>query len=105
MSQQNHNASYLFEIDGLTTWERLRVVRNFLEDRAWNLNNTSSTPLIDGLLTSRNFGETKQVLVDKIIINADRYSVMYSNILGKFQNLSALLNTVASVTDIKQISW
>ena len=33
MSQQNHNASYLFEIDGLTTWERLRVVRNFLEDR------------------------------------------------------------------------
>ena len=26
----NHNASYIFEIDGITVWERLRCVRNFL---------------------------------------------------------------------------
>jgi hypothetical protein len=33
ISPVNHNASYLFEIDGLTVWERLRSVRNFLSDR------------------------------------------------------------------------
>lgn len=33
MSQVNHNASYLYDVDGLTVWERLRVVRNFLTDR------------------------------------------------------------------------
>ena len=107
--RENLKFSFEQEIADLTASvsmdEKVSWVKQETEARAWNLNNTSSTPLIDGLLTSRNFGETKQVLVDKIIINADRYSVMYSNILGKFQNLSALLNTVASVTDIKQISW
>lgn len=33
MSQVNHNYSYVFEIDGHTPWERLRVVRNFMSDR------------------------------------------------------------------------
>lgn len=33
MSQVNHNYSYVFEIDGHTPWERLRVVRNFITDR------------------------------------------------------------------------
>jgi hypothetical protein len=33
ISPVNHNASYLFEVDGLTVWERLRSVRNFLSDR------------------------------------------------------------------------
>ena len=28
-SQTNHNASYLFAVDGITVWERLRVIRNF----------------------------------------------------------------------------
>lgn len=33
MSQVNHNYSYVTEVDGLTVWERLRVIRNFLTDR------------------------------------------------------------------------
>lgn len=33
MSQLNHNASYISVVDGLTVWERLRVIRNFLSDR------------------------------------------------------------------------
>lgn len=33
MAQSNHNASYLLVVDGLTIWERLRVIRNFLQDR------------------------------------------------------------------------
>ena len=33
MSQQNHNVNYLYTVDGITVWERLRVTRNFLLDR------------------------------------------------------------------------
>ena len=33
MSQVNHNYSYIFEVDGFTVWERLRNIRNFLNDR------------------------------------------------------------------------
>lgn len=33
MSQVNHNYSYVYEIDGNTPWERLRIVRNFITDR------------------------------------------------------------------------
>lgn len=33
MSQVNRNYDYIFKVDGLTVWERLRVIRNFLVDR------------------------------------------------------------------------
>ncbi|MFA7128811.1 MAG: hypothetical protein WC136_06575 [Sphaerochaeta sp.] len=33
MAQQNHNIDYINTVDGLTVWERLRVIRNFLQDR------------------------------------------------------------------------
>jgi S-adenosylmethionine:diacylglycerol 3-amino-3-carboxypropyl transferase len=33
MSRLNREASYVYDIDGETVWERLRVIRNFLEER------------------------------------------------------------------------
>jgi len=36
-SQSNHNASYIFEVDGITVWERLRVIRSFLANRRESL--------------------------------------------------------------------
>jgi hypothetical protein len=33
MGQMNHNAAYIYSVDGVTVWERLRVVRNFLSER------------------------------------------------------------------------
>lgn len=33
MSQMNRNAAYIYEVDGITVWERLRVIRNFLRER------------------------------------------------------------------------
>ena len=33
MSQVNHNYQYIKDVDGLTVWERLRVIRGFLIDR------------------------------------------------------------------------
>jgi len=36
-SQTNHNAAYLYSVDGLTPWEKLRVIRNFLTQHQQNL--------------------------------------------------------------------
>ena len=36
-SQTNHNAAYLFSVDGLTPWEKLRVIRNFLTQHKQSL--------------------------------------------------------------------
>jgi len=33
MSRVNHNAQYIYDVDGETVWEKLRVIRNQLEDR------------------------------------------------------------------------
>ena len=33
MSRLNRNANYIYVVDGETVWERLRVIRTFLEDR------------------------------------------------------------------------
>ena len=33
MSRLNRNANYIYVVDGETVWERLRVIRGFLEDR------------------------------------------------------------------------
>jgi hypothetical protein len=37
MSQSNQNAAYLLDVDGYTVWERLRMIRNFLDDRRQSL--------------------------------------------------------------------
>jgi hypothetical protein len=33
MARQNHNAQYIYDVDGETVWEKLRVIRNMLDDR------------------------------------------------------------------------
>jgi hypothetical protein len=33
MSRQNHNANYIYDVDGETVWEKLRVIRSMLNDR------------------------------------------------------------------------
>lgn len=33
MSKLNRFANYIYDVDGETTWERLRVIRNFIQDR------------------------------------------------------------------------
>jgi len=36
-SQTNHNAAYLYSVDGLTPWDKLRNIRNFLTQHKQNL--------------------------------------------------------------------
>jgi hypothetical protein len=33
MSRQNHNAQYIYDLEGETVWEKLRVVHNQLEQK------------------------------------------------------------------------
>jgi len=33
MARQNHEANYIYDVDGETVWERLRVIRSFIEDK------------------------------------------------------------------------
>jgi hypothetical protein len=65
--------------------EKVSFTKQETEARAWNADNLAVTPLIDGLLVSRGLGETKQILVDKIIVSADAYAVAYSQALGEYQ--------------------
>lgn len=37
MSRSNHNANYIYDVDGETVWEKLRVIRNFLQEKKLNL--------------------------------------------------------------------
>jgi len=71
--------------------------------RAWNDDNTVVTPIIDELLTARNFGETKQDLVNKIIGNADAYEVVYGQLLGKYQNLISQVDSATTIADVEAI--
>ena len=75
------------------------------EARAYLVDNTVATPFIDVLMDTRNFGETKDELVAKIIANADEYEIAYAALLGKFQNLSKAIAYCTSVTEVEAISW
>lgn len=53
------------------------------ETEARNLN--LPTPMLDQLVISRELGETREELADKIIANADAYAVSYAQVLGEYQ--------------------
>ena len=73
--------------------------------RAWVADNTVLTPFIDNLLTARSLGETKEILVGKIIANADAYEIAYAKLLGKFQKLTRQVEDATTVEEIDAIMW
>lgn len=74
--------------------------------RAWKLDNSYPTPTIDGLLSSRALtGETKDLLCDKIISNADGYEVEYSSVLGKCQSLLKKVPLATNENEVNLIVW
>lgn len=74
------------------------------EARAWDADNTASTPLIDGLLISRGLSETKAQLVQKIIENADNWAIAYSAELGAYQSRVKRINaTTATLADVQAV--
>lgn len=75
------------------------------EARAWNIDNTVATPFLDGLFASRGMEETKQELVDKILIKADAYKTAYSTMLGKFQRIIKEVEVATSVEEVTALVW
>jgi len=86
-------------------WEPASYITQEKEAREWNNDNTIDTPFIDALLTSRNLGETKQELVDKIIGHADAYITEYANLLGKYQSLVKQIQNATTVEEVIAINW
>lgn len=73
---------------------------------AWKANNAVVTPLIDGLFTGRAVvGETKLILVDKIIENANNYERTYAPVLGNYQGKMKAITAATTATAVDAIAW
>ena len=66
--------------------EKLSWSKQESEAREYLKDNNAHTPYIDALLASRNKGETKMDLVNKVITKADAYSLFHGTLLGKLHN-------------------
>lgn len=84
----------------MTSWRKQEE-----QARAWNVDNTVDTPIIDAILLTRNLGETKQQFVDIVIRNADAYETAYGTILGKFQNLTRAISNATTVDEVEECKY
>lgn len=77
------------------------------EARAYLLDNTAPTPLLDALATNR--GIDKAELVSRVIVKADVFSAASGAIIGKRQKLEDALNALDedthTIADIEAITW
>ena len=85
----------------IATWQDQRS-----EAYAYVANPLASTPMIDDLLIGRAIaGETKQILVDKIIANAVGYAQAYAPILGTYQGKMKQLAAATTAAQVDAIVW
>ena len=73
------------------------------EARAWNADNTVTTPFIDALITSS--GDAKSDIVNRIIAKADAFISMSANTIGKRHKLEAQIDAALTIDDLKLIAW
>tara|TARA_R110000868_G_scaffold244257_2_gene500398 strand:+ start:85 stop:702 length:618 start_codon:yes stop_codon:yes gene_type:complete len=86
------------ETESFTTQER--------EAREWTASNAVATPFVDALLAGRSLaGETKQTLVDVIIIKADLYAAAYAGLLGKFHRLTKEIEVATTKAEVLAVVW
>jgi hypothetical protein len=72
-------------IEGYPQFERDTFSVQDSEARAWLLDNTTSTPLIDAISSSR--GIEKSELINKIIIKSDKFKSMVGTVIGEKQKI------------------
>lgn len=76
------------------------------EAEHWLADNTVETPFIDNLLASRQFvGETKEIIVQKIIEHSTAYKQFYASLLGKYQKLISQVDTANNIVDVENVAW
>lgn len=80
------------------TWDRQEA-----EARAWLLDNTATTPLIDGMSAAR--GMDKAELVQRIIANADDWVAFMAFNTGKRQKLLDQIKNAQTLDELREIGW
>ena len=99
---------YMEEVQKLTTatdYELASWAKQEAQSRAWIVDNSTVTPIIDALLLTRNMGETKEELINKIIAKADAYETLYGQILGKFHNREKALDSASTLEELNAVVW
>ena len=82
----------------MSSWDKQET-----EARAWVIDNNTITPFIDALLVGRGMNETKDVLVQKIIVKADAYKTFYGQTLGKLHAKQKLIEEAETLEVLKAI--
>lgn len=76
------------------------------EAEAFAKDASTPTPFIDALFLSSNIpGETKEILVSKILTKSAEYKEFYGEALGKYRNLMYRISVATTVEELKAISW
>jgi len=102
---QGHKADCSALTVDIAIYETASFTKQETEARKWLADNTEATPFIDSLLTSRNNGETKLELCNKIILKADAYTPAYASLLGKFHRLNKAVDDCTTVAELDIIVW
>ena len=68
MARVNHNVNYLFDVDGETVWEKLRVIRAMLLDRqiSLNINNLKEEIRSNQVLDTSTYRYKKQMVYQEL---------------------------------------
>lgn len=106
-------------VGGATYFETASWRKQEEQARAWTLDNTVVTPLIDSLLETRNIGkvertteplevtegiaETKAELVAKIIGKADAYEAIFGQLLGNYQTRISAVDAATTVEELQVV--
>jgi hypothetical protein len=77
-----------------TSWDKQET-----EARAWLLDGSTATPLLDGIIAGR--GMDKATLVGKVIAKADAFAMLAGGVFGQRQ---AFEDTVLSATTVAEVN-
>jgi len=80
----------------MATWEEQKR-----EALAYQLDNTTSTPLIDILAAGRNI--TRETLVNKILTNVESYKIKLANLLVEQQQLEQRVKACQTIPDCHRL--
>lgn len=101
------NAGYQSELDAILsdypsaetkTWDKQEA-----EARAWQADNTASTPLLDAVASGRNMGKAE--LVQRVLAKADAWIALSGQATGKRQRLEDEISKAKTLEAFDAIQW
>ncbi len=83
--------------------EKLSWDKQEKEARAYLIDSTSPTPMLDAIATARDIDKT--TLARKIVEKADAYSVAVGQAIGKRQALEDAINAATTLEELEAVKW